>query len=527
MEEYFLEFMKETGLNHDKDGRLYIPSLWTNFQTNSRFQYERGSMQMVLDRFISDFPCEAGYFTVVQHDDGPMLTLPKNTKIYGACNGNIPLPLIYEDVGCRLERMGPRKTFHEKKILCSFVGSITHQVRQRMLDMYKKNAKFLFSTRTGWTNEVQSDHQSEFIDNTMNSKFALAPRGYGKSSFRFFEIFHLGTIPVYVWDDKEWLPYKDILDYDKFSISIHVDELDILDEILLNVNEKKYNKMLEEYEKIKHMFTLEYMCKYVTGLTNIPIMPENNITFSIEIPNEINVLLVAISIGEQYLQMYNRVFRKSHQEYANAHGYDFEVLTEYIDPTYQSSKMSIYFQKLLVCSKSWKKDYDFIIFVDSDILIHPEAPAIHLSYSYADNIGIVNEYSQPTPELRLQIQKAMGWERSATEYYKLCEFDLDTDVVLNSGVLVMQPRKHREFLENIYHRYLPKSIYHSRGPHFEQTSLGYELQKTKKYVIMSNKWNAIWGLHKMCGGELRDFYKNNYFTHFAGNTDIELAETLY
>ena len=35
----------------------------------------------------------------------------------------------------------------------------------------------------------------------LDSKFALAPRGFGRSSFRFFEIFKLGTIPIYVWND--------------------------------------------------------------------------------------------------------------------------------------------------------------------------------------------------------------------------------------------------------------------------------------------------------------------------------------
>jgi hypothetical protein len=107
------------------------------------------------------------------------------------------------------------------------------------------------------------DLQQLFIDQTINSKFALAPRGYGRSSFRFFEIFKLGAIPVYIWDDNEWLPYKDIIDYDKICVTIHECELDILDEILLNINEKKYNNMLAEYSKIKHLFELEEMCRYI------------------------------------------------------------------------------------------------------------------------------------------------------------------------------------------------------------------------------------------------------------------------
>ena len=104
-----------------------------------------------------------------------------------------------------------------------------------------------------------------YIEKTLNSKFALAPRGYGKSSFRFFEIFLLGSIPIYVWDDVEWLPYKDILDYSKFCISLNVSDINKLPEILAKIDETKYNEMKAEYAKIKHMFELEFMAKYIIG----------------------------------------------------------------------------------------------------------------------------------------------------------------------------------------------------------------------------------------------------------------------
>jgi hypothetical protein len=65
-----------------------------------------------------------------------MLRLPENTIIYGECSGDIPIPLIYQDVHNRLVSY-PKKGFHEKTILCSFVGNITanyveHNVRDIM-----------------------------------------------------------------------------------------------------------------------------------------------------------------------------------------------------------------------------------------------------------------------------------------------------------------------------------------------------------------------------------------------------------
>jgi hypothetical protein len=562
MEEYFLNYMATNNKSTDKDGRLYIPALWTNFQIEQWFPQRRDHMQNVLDKWISENPSKAGYFVVVQHDDGPMLRLPTNTTVYGACNGQIPLPLIYEDLQHKLENSCKNKLmFKYKTTLCSFVGSVTHNVRKSIIDMYQRNPRFKFSLRQGWTNQVQVDHQQLFIDHTRNSKFALAPRGYGKSSFRFFEILKLGCIPIYVWDDKEWLPYKDVLDYDKFCVSIHVSEIEILDEILMSISEKTYNKMLAEYEKIKHMFEMPYMCEYIcgnkqeeksnknalpvqeatlgTGMFRIPIVEEDqasldygdtiNITFETEPikTKPINkycpkVLLVAIAIGQQYLQQYNHVFRRSHEAYAKKHGYDFKVIDQFIDATYQSSPMSLFYQKMLVSDMA----YEFVIFIDSDILINITAPAIHLSENFGDNIGIVDEYSQPIPDLRLKIQKMMGWETCATDYYKLCGLDLDTKIVLNSGVLVIQPKKHKDLLEYVYKTYLPRSIAHQRGPHYEQTSLGYELQTQRRYTLLNNRWNAIWALHKMTGANLEVVFRNNYFIHFAGNTDINMAPNL-
>ena len=35
----------------------------------------------------------------------------------------------------------------------------------------------------------------------------MAPRGFGRTSYRIAEIIQLGRIPVYMYDEDEWLPY--------------------------------------------------------------------------------------------------------------------------------------------------------------------------------------------------------------------------------------------------------------------------------------------------------------------------------
>ena len=241
------------------------------------------------------------------------------------------------------------------------------------------------------------------------------------------------------------------------------------------------------------------------------------------------VLLVTIAIGERYLQIYNYLFRKSQEAYATKHGYDFKVITEFLDNRLRHPS-TISFNKILVCSQDWSSQYDIIIFVDADILINKNAPPLHLSKDYETKIGIVDEWSQPTFERRTALQKSMGWEATASEYYKLANLIIKTNSVLNTGVLVLQPKYHRAFLEKIYYKYIKNAIGNSRGFHYEQSAIGYELQKANMFTIISNEFNALWGLvktEKQNTKMLDEFFQENHFIHFAGQVDFDKVYPLY
>lgn len=267
LEEYFLDRMSNNQFPLTQ--RKYIPALWTNFQIEPWFNSRKNEMQKSLDKWVVQNPSVHGYFTVVQYDDGPLLKLPENTVVYGACSGDKPIPLIYQDIDEKLEKI-PQKKFAEKKILCSFVGNITANnalpnVRRVMFDTLGRNENFKLFNSGGWTPAVSKSNIEIFIETTVNSKFALAPRGYGRSSFRFFEIFKLGTIPVYLWNDVNWLPFQDVIDYSQLCIVLNISEINKLETILLSVNEEQYIKMLTYYNQIKHLFTVEGMTEQILG----------------------------------------------------------------------------------------------------------------------------------------------------------------------------------------------------------------------------------------------------------------------
>ena len=369
LEEYFLEFMQTNKLKYDKTGRLYIPAFWTNFQIEGWFennQEVRNNMQNILNQYIIEHSNEKGYFTIVQHDDGSFLKLPENTIVYGSCNGDIPLPLIYEDNNKTLENIH-KKSFHEKEILSSFVGTNTHHLRSIMMEKLSNNKSFMINKRQYWSADVTKNDQDNFIYTTINSKFGLAPRGYGRSSFRFFEMFKLGTIPIYIWDDVEWLPYKEIIDYSKICISIHVSQIDNLEHILLDIDEEKYKQMWDEYEKVKHMFELEYMCEYVTGFTK-----KTEILISLCIPtmNRFTNFL------NRYLDIYLEYLKEGVIDeivISDENGVDYEaILNKYGDYIRENdnfrvykneSNLGVFANKLKVCSYSRN---ELIALIDSD-----------------------------------------------------------------------------------------------------------------------------------------------------------------
>lgn len=264
LEEYFFQ---KINIENIQLNRKYIPALWTNFQIEHWFKNKKHEMQNELNKWISENPSQNGYFTLVQHDDGIMLNIPENTIVYGSCSGNIPIPLIYQDNNNTLEII-PKKTFNDKNILCSFVGNITSNhilpnVRERMFNILENNHNFTLINSGGWSPKVNTNLQKTFIETTISSKFALAPRGYGRSSFRFFECFQLGTIPIYIWNDINWLPFQNIINYDKLCIVIHVSNLHNLYSIISSITEKQYNNMLIYYQEIRYLFTLDGMSNQI------------------------------------------------------------------------------------------------------------------------------------------------------------------------------------------------------------------------------------------------------------------------
>ena len=274
MEEYFSKYWENEESNL-KNKYIYIDAFWHNiFQSvNGRIIETMNEITPYINEVCINAEKEGKIvFTLCQWDDGINLQCekPDNFIIFSIGGSNnlndkaINIPLIVEDKTYKLATY-PRKKYNEKHILASFIGTFTHHVRINMFDTLRNNSDFIFGIKHSWTLDIPENMMNLFIDTTSNSKFGLAPRGYGNSSFRFFEIMQLGVIPIYIYDidDINGLPYQDILDYSLFSIIIRIDKINTLPDILNSITEEKYNEMQKEMNKVKLWFTPNGLCNYV------------------------------------------------------------------------------------------------------------------------------------------------------------------------------------------------------------------------------------------------------------------------
>jgi hypothetical protein len=231
--------------------RIYVPIFWTDYYVRYGLQKKHSEIQNFVKRNIKP---DKKYFTIVQNDDGILEEVPKNVLIFSAGGkGDIPIPLIKGD---------PRPVERKRDIRASFMGPLEgpHNltgVKSKMYSMLKDKKGFYFGRGT----------MSEFIDITSRSVFTLCPRGYGRSSFRLYEAMALGSIPIYIWDDMEWLPYKDILNWDEFSISINVKDISslpaIIDAHTPEIVKRKQEKIKELHDQY---FTYEATCRQIISM---------------------------------------------------------------------------------------------------------------------------------------------------------------------------------------------------------------------------------------------------------------------
>ena len=267
--------------------------------------------------------------------------------------------------------------------------------------------------------------------------------------------------------------------------------------------------------------------------------------------------IYTILYGEKYISQWKQYAEPSWRAYAEKHGYDIIIVGEPIKQLHSLAFRAIHWQKLFIPMHPDAGKYDKIVFLDSDIIInYHRAPCI-VSANNSDKIGAVR-YDQYIDDslnyslIFLRQAKFVNYHMRAEQRKKspLIKATLSgpaydatyrewTDQpekypVINSGVIVMDPKNHKDLLAEIYDDSIKEVASDEvRGKLYEQGYVMYSLLKRNMINFLDEKFNTISHLQiplhypflSLIADErlMQICYTtvlcNAYFMHFAGEAD--------
>ncbi len=268
IEKYFGRYASAHATDLDSDW-IYLPIYWTNNYVREKF-----AALPVAQYALDSLDERERYFTIVQCDDGIYEQLPSNVLVFGAGGvGDIPIPLLCDP--------HPIPAEVKRDHVASFLGHVEcggpegapgelprsswnpdgagATLRRALMIAFAGRVEFHIEDRRG---ERFADAEA-FRKMAARSHFSLAPRGYGLTSFRLYEVMGLGSIPVYIYNEP-WLPYADVLDWSEFAVLCPADDIEELPERLLQISPKWRRTAVDTIARLMpDYFTKDGMCRQI------------------------------------------------------------------------------------------------------------------------------------------------------------------------------------------------------------------------------------------------------------------------
>lgn len=248
LEDYFYNYFTSKNI---KVNRILIPVSWTTCYIEK--------LTDGLQEALNGLNPNLSYFTVSQHDDAIKEKLPPDTISFcaGGNKGGIPIPLVCNKIPMEDIK---RNSSNVRDLLCSFYGSNTHFLRQQLIKEFN-NKPDTHVFIHNWSSRVTQDDYDKYLFYSLRSRFLLCPRGYGLNSFRLYESFQLGCVPVVI-SDKDFLPWKSHIDWDSFAVV--ASSTKNLYEILVNISDSDYVNMLKKGQIVYNKyFSLNGICEQI------------------------------------------------------------------------------------------------------------------------------------------------------------------------------------------------------------------------------------------------------------------------
>lgn len=212
--------------------------------------------------------------------------------------------------------------------------------------------------------------------------------------------------------------------------------------------------------------------------------------------------IVTLVIGDEHCKRWKRLCSHNWTQYAERHGYDIICIDTPLDTGERARNRSPSWQKCLILSQDFAKNYERIVWIDSDILINAIAAPDIVEAVPLEKVGSIDEWSQPTSELNLLVQArrreldpsyAGPYAVEGVKHYTNFGLPNGYEQLVQAGVLVLSPAHHRAVFEHVY------NTYENRGPewNYEQRPLSYELIKNDYAHWIDHRFNLVWWFYRI------------------------------
>ena len=243
--------------------------------------------------------------------------------------------------------------------------------------------------------------------------------------------------------------------------------------------------------------------------------------------------IMTYAIGDKYKKRLEPLI-PHFESYANKCNADFIIIDNYID---KEMKRNFYCQKMLLPSIYSK--YDWIVWVDSDIIINKNAPSIFDTIQ--ENKGfsavcvpvgtpwwksvVINEWRNTDAlnqsKIQIYINKGFDYNDKLTDY-------------INDGVTLCNTKLMAKLFEDFYYIGWGKT---GKFCNDSEGAAGYVSQVNDLFWLMDKKWNyqisyPYWGIednrarfeHRFYVQFVKDQLKKCYMLHFAGAKKIPIVD---
>lgn len=215
-------------------------------------------------------------------------------------------------------------------------------------------------------------------------------------------------------------------------------------------------------------------------------------------PTGNKVAIVTIVIGDAYVATWDRLSNESWQLYAARYDIDLIAITVPLDTGARAASRSPAWQKLLILNQPWARQYERIVWLDSDIIISRYAHSIIEYAGPPEKISLtVSSDRMSMSERTIFLERLYNgrikpsaeelmWAEETQKHYNIHNVP-PQPYMFNTGVMVLSPQHHNELFLSCYEDEQTERLY-------EQPRLSYEIITRGLEHRISARFN--WGIQE-------------------------------